>query len=249
VAALSEAAASGLVGPAPAALLATSLAFAALVVRRERRVERPLVPRELLRSPGLVAANVAGLLHGAMMLAAFLLLTLHMQSVLGMSPIAAGAGLLAARATSVLVAPAAARMAPIVGPRRLMVAGMAAMTAGLLVLARAPADGAYAADLLPGLLMLGVAIPVLFLTINLVALAAAPAGSTGMASGLLNTSQWVGGALGAAGAGAMAGGAAPGAIQAGLWACAALGVAGTLLALAMARGSRRAAPTPAPAAA
>ncbi len=248
VAALAEVASGGPSRSAPAALLATAVLLGAAFAWRERGARQPLVPRDLVRAPGLAAANAAGLLHGAMMLAAFLLLSLHMQGAAGMSPIAAGAGLLAARATSAVVAPVAGRLAPRVGARRLMVLGMAAMTAGLALLAGAPADGvAYTTDLLPGLLILGVAIPVLFLTVNIVALESAPAGRAGLASGLLNTSQWVGGALGASGAGALAGGGAPGAIAAGLWCCAALGVAGTLLALALVRRASRPGVTPAPA--
>lgn len=233
-AALSEAALSGT--SAGALALGGAAAGAGMAaIRRQRRSPSPLVPAGALRSPGLVSALAAGFLHGAMMLATFLLLVLYMQEVLGMSALAAGAGLVATRGVSVLVAPCAGRLVGAVGAGAPMVAAMAAMTGALALLARAPTDGSYARDLLPPLLVLGVAIPVLFLTINVAALRAAPRGAEGLASGLLTTAQWVGGALGAAAAGAVAGGAGAGGIAAGFWLCAAAGVAGTALAATLAR--------------
>ena len=104
-----------------------------------------------------------------MMLGSMLLLSLYLQGVLGMSALAAGAGLLAARGTGIVWTAAAARVANRIGARAVLLTGMAAMTTGLLVLARAPADGSYAVDVLPGLLILGVAIPSLFLSVGLVA--------------------------------------------------------------------------------
>jgi predicted MFS family arabinose efflux permease len=184
-----------------------------------------------------------------MMLGVFLLVSVYMQDVLGMTAVAAGAGLLAVRATQTVVAPLGARAARALGARPLMVAGMLGMTAGVALLARAPASGAYARDLLPGLLVLGVAIPLLFLTVSMAALDAAGDDHAGLASGLLNTCQWVGGAVGIALASAVAAareGAPAGGVQAGLWACAALGLIGTALALALPRGGGALAPSPAP---
>jgi hypothetical protein len=130
-----------------------------------------------------------------------------------------------------------------------MVAGMLGMTGGVALLSRAPGGGSYAADLLPGLLVLGLAVPLLFLTVSMTALESAGDEHAGLASGLVNTSQCLGGAVGIAlasaisaahsdglraagldGAAAVAGG-----VQAGLLGCAALGVAGTALALALLR--------------
>jgi MFS family permease len=196
-----------------------------------------LLPARMLREPATLAANLVGLLHGAMMLGSFLLLALYMQGPLGLSPVEAGAGLLAVRATSAVWAPLGARLVTALGAPALLAGGMAAMTGGLALLARAPAGGSYAADLLPGLLVLGLAIPLVFLGVNVLALRGAPPEDAGTASGLLNTSQWLGGAVGVAGVSAM--GVAP-----GLWACAALGAAGTAVALAL-RASRPA-PDPAP---
>jgi hypothetical protein len=154
-----------------------------------------------------------------------------MQGPLGMSPIEAGAGLLAVRATSAAWAPTGARLVAALGARPVLAAGLAAMTAALALLAPAPAGGSYAADLLPGLLVMGLAIPLVFLAVNVLALQGAPPHDAGLASGMLNTSQWVGGAAGVAVLAAA--GTGP-----GLWACAALGAAGTAVALALPRGPR-----------
>jgi EmrB/QacA subfamily drug resistance transporter len=245
---LSEAAVAGWASARALAPLAGAAALAVLLWRRERRAAEPLVPRDVLGSPAVLAANLAGFLHGAMMLGAFLLLSLQMQDLLGLSPLAAGAGLLATRATSVLWAQAGARLAHAVGARAVMALGMAGMTAALALLARVGPGGSYAADLLPALLVLGAAIPLLFLTINMTALEGAPAHRAGLASGLLNTSQWVGGALGAAAAAALAGGAVAspdalaGGLRTGFLVLVGLGFAGTALALALLRVPASAAP-------
>lgn len=235
VAAAAEAGTPGWSPPRTAGLAAAAAILIAAFARRERRSADPLVPAVALRSPVLLAASAAGFLHGAMMLGSFLLLTLYMQDVLGMGAVAAGAGLLAVRGTSVVWANVGARLANAVGAPAVMLAAMAGMTGALLLLARAPAAGSYGRDLLPGLLVLGAAIPMLFLAVNVTALQGVAARHSGLASGLLNTSQWIGGALGIAAVSALgaAGGAAG--IRAGFVACAALGGAGCAVAAALLR--------------
>ncbi len=248
---LSQAGATGWADAAAIGLLAAGATLLAAFAAWEARAAEPLLPRAALRRPALLTANGVAMVHGAMMLGGFLLVSVYMQDVLGLSAIAAGAGLLAVRATQTVVAPLGARAARALGARPLMIAGMLGMTAGIALLARAPGSGSYARDLLPGLLVLGVAIPLLFLTVSMAALDAAGDDHAGLASGLLNTCQWVGGAVGialasavaAAREGALAGRGAgavdtlAGGVQAGLWACAVLGVVGTSLALALPRAS------------
>jgi hypothetical protein len=126
-----------------------------------------------------------------------------------------------------------------------MAVAMGAMAASTALLAHVPADGSYAVDVLPGLLLFGAAIPLAFATVNGLTLQAAPPGAEGAASGLMNTAQWVGGALGAAAASAHAGpmGAGPAALAAGardgFAMCAAAGVAGCAIAAASLRPSVR----------
>ena len=235
---LSESFVAGWGDPETLMALGGAALAAAMAWVRERRSADPLVSPRLLRAPAVAAANLAAFLHGAMMLGSFLLLVLYMQGVLGLSPIEAGAGLLAVRATSAVWAPLGAGLVAAAGARTVLAGAMAAMTGALALLARAPEDGRYVADLLPGLLVLGLAIPLIFLTVNLLALEGAPDADAGLASGLLNTSQAIGGAVGVAAVTALGAGA-------GLWTCVALGVAGTAVALAMlrpSRGARLAAP-------
>ena len=235
VAALSDAAAAGPSPTRTAALAGVAVLLFALVRRRQARVPSPLLPPAILRDPQAMRAGMVGALHGAMMLAAFLLLTLHQQEVLGLSALAAGAGLLAARAGSTLWAAIGARLVEAFGPRAVMGAGMLGMTTGLVTLACGPGRGSYVSDLLPGLLIIGAAAPLVFLTVNLTALEAAPAHGAGLALGLLNTCQWVGGAIGVAVVGALAGaaptGSLAGSIALGYWLCAALGAIGAAVAL------------------
>ena len=117
-----------------------------------------------------------------------------------------------------------------------MTGAMAAMAAAAALLARVPAGGSFAADVLPGMLLFGAAIPLAFAAVNALTLDAAPQGAEGAATGVMNTAQWLGGALGAAAAGALAGpaDAAPAALAAGVRdgfaMCAAAALAGCAIA-------------------
>jgi EmrB/QacA subfamily drug resistance transporter len=236
----------GAAGARAGLFVAVAGALLAAFVAWERRAAEPLVPGSILREPARVLAYAAGFVHGAIMLASFLLLTLAMQELLGYSPIEAGLGLLAVRGTSVVWARVAARAATRIGARAVLVVGMAALTAGVLSFVRVDASSSYAEALLPGLLVLGLAIPFLFVSVSILALAGVPAGRAGVASGLLNTSQWTGGAVGLALVSTVAGAAGIDAagLRAGFVVCALLGVAGLGLAgwLALSgRGRARAA--------
>jgi MFS family permease len=202
----------------PLAVAAVATARGVLPHHRPAAGSRPAGIRAALRSRGLrVAAAVAGL-HGGVMLAVFALLPLYLEDVLGMATMAAGAGVLAARLTAVGTARPAARVMVRWGTRRSMAGAMAVMAVAAGLLARAPADGAFAPDVLPGVLLFGAAIPLAFAAVNALTLEAAPPGGEGAATGVMNTAQWLGGALGAAAAGALAGpaDAAPEVLAAGL---------------------------------
>ena len=145
------------------------------------------------------------------------------------------------------------RIAARTGGRPLLLGGMLAMAASMLLLARVPADGSYATDVLPGLLVLGLAVPTLFLGTSLVALEGVQPAQSGVASALLTTSQWLGGAIGVALATAVAG---PGAavdgsaaladgLRTGYVLAAALALAGAVVAALLLREPRTADSTPA----
>jgi MFS family permease len=229
----------------PVAIVAIASARRVLPAHRPAAGGRPAGIRAALRSRGLQVAAGVGMLHGGIMLAVFALLPLYLEGVLGMATVAAGAGVLASRATAVAAARPAARLVVRWGLRPAMAVAMGAMAASTALLAHVPADGSYAVDVLPGLLLFGAAIPLAFATVNGLTLQAAPPGAEGAASGLMNTAQWVGGALGAAAASALAGpmGAGPAALAAGardgFAMCAAAGVAGCAIAAASLRPSVR----------
>ena len=202
----------------PVAAAAVASARRVLPEHRPSGGTRPAGIRAALRARGMGTVAGVAALHGGVMLAVFALLPLYLEGVLGMATIAAGAGVLAARVTAVGTARPASRLMVRWGPRPAMAGAMGAMAAAAALLARVPAGGSFAADVLPGTLLFGAAIPLAFAAVNALTLDAAPAGAEGAATGVMNTAQWLGGALGAAAAGALAGpaGAAPAALAAGV---------------------------------
>lgn len=240
--ALSDAPRAGWLAGRTLALLAAVLVLLAVFVLRERRSADPLVPRVAFSGGRRRAAVLAGFCHGGMMLSTFLLLTLALQQVLGFSAIEAGLGLLAVRGTSILWSQVGVRLVGRIGAPAVLGAGMVAMCAGIATFTGISPDGSYAGDVLPGLLVLGLAIPFLFLSVAVVATSGIRAEDAGATSGVLATCQWIGGAVGVALASTVAGldaggGLAAGAdaIAHGFWLPVGLGVAGLAVAASLLR--------------
>ena len=164
----------------------------------ERRQREPLVPFSIFRLQTLTAANVAGFIMGTALFSMFLMLTLYMQQVLGFSALKTGVGYLAVAGTAVIWANVAAYAVTRVGVKPALILGMGMLTLGLLYFTQVSVDGSYWADLFPGFLILGVAIPFAFVPITIAALAGTKPREAGLASGLINTSQQIGGAVGIA---------------------------------------------------
>ncbi len=164
----------------------------------ERRQREPLVPFSIFRLQTLTAANVAGFVMGTALFSMFLMLTLYMQQVLHFSALRTGLGYLAVAGTAVIWANVAAQVVNRVGVKPTLVVGMSMLALGLLYFTQVSVAGSYWADLFPGFLILGVAIPFAFVPITIAALAGTKPQEAGLASGLINTSQQVGGALGIA---------------------------------------------------
>jgi EmrB/QacA subfamily drug resistance transporter len=179
-------------------VFAASAVLLVAFVLWERRQHEPLVPFSIFRLQTLTAANVAGFIMGTAMFAMFLILTLYMQQVLGMSPLETGFGYLAVAGTAVIWANVAAMAVTRIGVKPALILGMSALTIGLLYFTQVSVDGSYWADLFPGFLVLGVAIPFAFVPITIAALAGTKPQEAGLASGLINTSQQIGGAVGIA---------------------------------------------------
>ncbi|MCW2571513.1 MAG: multidrug resistance transporter, superfamily protein [Frankiales bacterium] len=164
----------------------------------ERRVRTPLIPPGFLRIPGVAAASVTGLTAFAGLLAMFFFLTLYMQNVLHYSPLETGLAYLPLTVGVGVSAGISSRLMAKVGTRPLVVVGAVIGSAGLFVLSRIPADGSYAADLLPGLLVVSLGLGAVFVAVTTAANAGVAAKDAGLAAALLNASQQVGSALGLA---------------------------------------------------
>jgi EmrB/QacA subfamily drug resistance transporter len=232
------------------AVFATAALLLAAFVLWERRQHEPLVRFSIFRFQTLTGANVATFIMGTAYVPLLLMLTLYMQQVLGYSPLEAGFGYLAVAATAPIWSSVAARVVSRIGVKPVLIFGMSMLTGGLLYFTQLPADGSYWADLFPGFLILGVAIPFAFVPVMIAAFAGTKPQEAGLASGLINTSQQIGGALGIALLSTIAvsttedevarGTAAPAALTEGFvdafWAGAMIAFAGVLVSVFLVRG-------------
>ena len=178
-------------------LIAAAILFAAFVVI-ERRLSAPMLPFSIFRIRTVTGANVCGFLLGSVIFSNFFLLTLYVQQVLHYSALKAGLTFLATAGTVIPVAGASQALVTRLGVRPVMTAGLALMTGGMLWYTQIPVHGSFASDLLPGYLMVGVGMAFSYIPMSIAALAGVPGNQAGLASGLINTSQQVGGALGVA---------------------------------------------------
>jgi Major Facilitator Superfamily len=192
---------------AAAAVLLTAFA------RLERRVAEPLVPPATWRIRSLVSASAVMAGVTGVVVGAIFLTSLYLQAVLGASPLVAGLQFLPLAGAITLSAAAASHVIGHLGARPLILGGLVVMAGGVLLLAANAGGTSYAADVLPGLLLLGAGVGPMFVAIAVAAMGDVPAESSGLASGLLMTGHEIGAALGVAGLTAIAGNLAT---QAGL---------------------------------
>jgi EmrB/QacA subfamily drug resistance transporter len=178
--------------------LAVAAALLVAFVVIESRVSDPLMPFGIFKVRTVAGANVAGLFLGAVVFANFFLLTLYVQQVLHWSALKTGVTFIATAGTAILWAGVAQALATRIGVRAVMSAGFVAMIAGMLWYTQIPVDASYTTDLLPGYLLVGFALPFTFIPVSIAALAGVRQDEAGLASGLINTAQQVGGAVGVA---------------------------------------------------
>jgi EmrB/QacA subfamily drug resistance transporter len=164
----------------------------------ELRSRSPLVPLSIFRRRTLSAANGIGLILGTAVFGMFYLLSLYMQIVLGFSALETGLGYLAVALTAVVASGVAQALTTKAGVKPVLAAGMGLLAAGLIFFTQISADGSYAADLLPGFLLIGVGLGFAFVPVSIAALSGATDKEAGLASGLINTNQQIGGAIGLA---------------------------------------------------
>jgi EmrB/QacA subfamily drug resistance transporter len=176
--------------------VAAALLIAFLVI--EARAKDPLMPFEIFRVRTVAGANVAGLLLGAVVFANFFLLTLYVQNVLGWSALKTGITFVATAGSAVLWAGVAQALVTRIGAKTVMAVGFVGMIAGMIWYTQIPVDASFWSDLLPGYLLVGFALPFTFIPVSIAALAGVQAHEAGLASGLINTAQQIGGAIGVA---------------------------------------------------
>jgi EmrB/QacA subfamily drug resistance transporter len=180
-------------------LLAVAASLMGLFVAVEVRMHVPLVPLGIFRSRNLTVSNVVMVLTVAGVFGWFFFGALYLQRVLGYGSLQTGLAFLPA--TLILGAlsySAAARVVSRFGLKPMLMVGMALMALSLGLFARAPVGGSFVFDVLPGMILLGFGASFAFLTVILASVSGVPERDAGLASGLVNTAQQLGGALGLA---------------------------------------------------
>jgi hypothetical protein len=179
-------------------VLGASAILMAAFVAVELRSRSPLVPLGFFRRRTPTGANVIGLGLGTMVFGMFFLLSLYMQQVLGFSAMETGVAYLAVALTAVVASGISQALVTKLGVKPVLTVGMLLLGAGLAYFTQVSPQGSYAADLLPGFLLVGVGLGFSFVPVSIAALAGIGSREAGLASGLINTTQQIGGALGLA---------------------------------------------------
>jgi EmrB/QacA subfamily drug resistance transporter len=181
------------------ALGAIAIGLMAAFIAREARARTPLIPLRIFRSRNVSGANVVQMLMVAGLFGMFFLGALYMQRVLGYDALEVGLAFLpVAVIIGVLSLGFSARLNMRFGARATLIPGLAMMVAGLVLFSLAPVDASYVTDLLPSMVLLGIGAGLSFPSLMMLAMSGATERDSGLASGLINTSQQVGGALGLA---------------------------------------------------
>ena len=170
----------------------------AAFVLNERRQRNPLFPFSILRIKGLAAADATQVIAMSGFYAMFFFLTLYMQTVLGFSRIQAGAAYIPTTLGVAVSSGIASKLFARTGTRPIIIAGALLGAAGTFWLSHIPVDGAYVSDLLPGLLIMSAGLGAVFVGVTTAAQAGVPQDKAGLAAALINTSTWLGAALGVA---------------------------------------------------
>jgi EmrB/QacA subfamily drug resistance transporter len=186
--------------PATIALLTGSAVLIASFFLIESRTKAPLLPLRILRRRTLAGSNASALIATGAVFSQFFLLTLYMQEVLHYSALETGIAYIGLTLTTVAFSAVAQGLVTRLGVRTVLPAGLALSTVALVLFAQLPVDGRYLTDLLPGFIVSGVGLALVFVPMSIGALTGVRAADAGIASGLINTTQQIGGAIGVAAA-------------------------------------------------
>src|SRR5205085_6111654 len=184
--------------PRTIGLLAGGAALLAAFALIERRSVAPLVRLSIFRVRTLAVADLVLLLVASGMFGMFFFASLYVQEILGYSPLRAGLAFLPVTAAIVIGAGIAQQLIPRLGVRNVALTGVLLATAGMSVLTQLPVHGSYLGNLLTGLFPMGIGMGLTFVPITLLGTGAVSGEDAGLASGLFNTAQQVGGSLGLA---------------------------------------------------
>jgi EmrB/QacA subfamily drug resistance transporter len=197
-------------------LAVASVVLLTTFVAVERRTPAPLVPLDAFRSRNLTVSNAVMVLIVAGIFGWFFFSALYMQRVLGYGSLQTGLAFLPATILlGALFYSAAAKVVGRFGVKPMMLVGMSLMALSLALFARAPVDGSFVLDVLPAMVLLGFGASFAFLTVILASVQGVPEDQAGLASGLVNTSQQMGGALGLAALASLAASRTEGRLEAG----------------------------------
>ena len=179
-------------------LLALAVALIGAFVAIELRSAAPLVPFRIFRLRTLTGANVVGILLGASLFSMFFFISLYMQQVLGYSPIHAGLSYLPLAVMIIVAAGLGGQLVTRFGFKPVLAAGMAFVSVGLLWFSQVSVGGGFVTDILGPSLLAAIGLGFGFVTSTIAAVSGVRDREQGLASGLINTSQQIGGALGLA---------------------------------------------------
>jgi EmrB/QacA subfamily drug resistance transporter len=179
-------------------LLAGSAALIGMFLGIELRSRAPLLPLRIFRQRTLAAANAAGVVIAAVGFSLFFLITLYLQQVLHYSAIQTGVAFVAITLTIVAFSTVAQTLVTRLGVRRVLVVGLVLDTLALAYLTRLPVDGHYFPDVFPALVVAGIGMAFSFVPMTIAGLSGVRRADAGVASGLINTSRQIGGAIGLA---------------------------------------------------
>ena len=179
-------------------LLAVAALFLITFAIVETRARQPLVPFRVFRIGSIAGANVTGLLMGAALFSMFFFISLYMQQILGFDALEAGLAYLPLAGSIVVAAGVASQLTNRLGARPVLVGGMVLVAIGLVWFSQVSVGGSYVADVLGPSLLAGWGLGLAFVPVTIASQGGISEGDAGLASGLINTAQQVGGALGLA---------------------------------------------------
>lgn len=196
--ALAQAAEKGWSSGITLAAFAVSAVLMAIFIVNELRVRHPLVKLSIFKRRNISGGNLIMMPMAASMFGMFFYLSIYLQQILQYSPTLTGLASLPFTIMIVIVAGILSKKIANINPKPLLVAASLAVVAGLLYMSRLPVDSSYLTDILPGIILMASGAGAIFVTTTMVATSGTSHEESGLASGLLNTGQQIGGAIGLA---------------------------------------------------